>query len=166
MDTLASQTLPAADNRRTGRLGSGHPGLIAWMRMARLFMAIDQETSRFMRQFDLSTAQFDLIAQVGAREGMTQQELADALLVTKGNVTQLLDRLETRGLIERRSTPGIRGKAIHLTDAGWTLNRQVVPEQEQRIIAIFDALDEQDQLRLGRMLRTVAQSLGTPGSGG
>ena len=157
------QTQPVIE--RTGRIGSRHPGLVAWLRLARLFTAIDQDTSRFLRQFDLSSAQFDLLAQVGAHEGVNQQELAEALLVTKGNITQLLDRLEARGLIERRSSPGIRGKAIYLTEAGWTLNRQVVPEQEARIIAIFDALNHQEQQQLGRMIRSVAQSLGSPGSG-
>jgi DNA-binding MarR family transcriptional regulator len=157
------QTQPV--NERAGRIGSRHAGLVAWLRLARLFTTIDQDTNRFLRQFDLSTAQFDLLAQVGAHEGVNQQDLAEALLVTKGNITQLLDRLEARGLIERRSSPGIRGKAIYLTEDGWRLNRQVVPEQEARIIAIFDALDHQEQQQLGRMIRSVAQSLGSPGSG-
>src|SRR3712207_8018674 len=49
-----------------------------------------------------SNAQFDVLAHVGAAEGITQQQLADSLLVTKGNIAQLLDRMQKRGLIERR----------------------------------------------------------------
>jgi DNA-binding MarR family transcriptional regulator len=45
----------------------------------------------------LNNAQFDVLAHVGAVEGMTQQELADSILVTKGNVALLLDRVEGRG---------------------------------------------------------------------
>ena len=163
--TNESLTLQPANEHQSGRLGTGDAGVVAWLRLARLYTAIDQETARFLRQFDLSTAQFDLIAQVGAREGMTQQELADALLVTKGNITQLLDRLEKRGLIERRTTAGTRGNAIYLSDAGWALNRQVVPAQEARIASTFCVLDADDQRELGRLLRTVSRSLSSAGAG-
>ncbi|MEZ4625318.1 MAG: hypothetical protein R2843_11140 [Thermomicrobiales bacterium] len=43
--------------------------MVAWLRLARLYTAIDQETARFLRQFDLSTAQFDLIARSGHGKG-------------------------------------------------------------------------------------------------
>lgn len=79
---------------RRGQLTTLDPGVLAWLRLARVYTAIDRRTAQFLRRFDLTTAQFDVIAQVGAHEGLTQQELAEALLVTKGNVTQLLDRLE------------------------------------------------------------------------
>ena len=38
-----------------------------------------------------------MLAKVGSTEGISQQELADALLVTKGNVCQLLDKMEGSG---------------------------------------------------------------------
>jgi DNA-binding MarR family transcriptional regulator len=141
------------------------PGVLAWMRLARVYTAIDRRTAQFLRQFELTTAQFDVIAQVGAREGLTQQELAQALLVTKGNVTQLLDRLEERGLIERRTAPGRRGKAIHLTETGRALNRQAVPAQEAMIATLFEPLEREDRIRLGGLLRRIDRTLGEPGEG-
>lgn len=144
---------------RSGRLGRRDSGLVAWIRLARVYAAIDQRTARFLRQFDLSTAQFDLIAQIGAHEGATQTELANALLVTKGNITQLLDRLEERGLIERRPLPDRRGKAIFLTDAGWDLNRLVVPAQEEQIASLFTPLGEDGRRDLARLLRKLDQTL-------
>lgn len=148
-----------------GQLTTRDPGLLAWLRLARVYTAIDRRTAQFLRQFDLSTAQFDVIAQVGAREGLSQQELAEALLVTKGNVTQLLDRLEERGLIERRTEPGRRGKALYLTEAGWALNRQAVPAQEAMIASLFEPMERDDRIRLGTLLRTVDRALGEPGEG-
>jgi DNA-binding MarR family transcriptional regulator len=151
--------------RGTSPATTRDPGVLAWMRLARVYTAIDRRTAQFLRQFDLTTAQFDVIAQVGAREGRTQQELAQALLVTKGNVTQLLDRLEERGLIERRTTPGRRGKAIHLTETGRALNRQVVPAQEALIASLFEPLEPEDRVRLGGLLRRIDRTLGEPGEG-
>jgi DNA-binding PadR family transcriptional regulator len=39
--------------------------------------------------------------EVGRARGLSQQDLAATLLVTKGNVTQLLDRMQRDGLIVR-----------------------------------------------------------------
>src|SRR3712207_4826461 len=77
------------------------PGVLAWMRLARLFHRVERDWGEHLRGWDLNVAQFDVLAHVGASEGMTQQELADSLLVTKGNVCQLLDRMEGRGWISR-----------------------------------------------------------------
>jgi len=145
---------------RHGRIGERDIGVIAWMRLARVYHLIDRATVELVKRFDLTTAQFDVIAQVGAKEGRTQQELADALLVTKGNITQLLDRLEERRLIERRTEPGRRGKMLYLTDSGWSLNRHVVPAQEAMIAALFDRLTGDDQIELNRILRQFNRSLG------
>jgi DNA-binding MarR family transcriptional regulator len=139
--------------------------VLAWLRLARVYTAIDRRTAQFLRQFDLTTAQFDVIAQVGAHEGLTQQDLAEALLVTKGNVTQLLDRLEERGLIERRVEPGRRGKALYLTTTGWALNRQAVPAQEAMIASLFESLDLEDRNRLGALLRRIDRTLAETGEG-
>ena len=143
------------------RKGTRDSRVIAWMRLARVYTLIDRETVRLLRRFDLSVAQFDVIAQVGARESRTQQELADALLVTKGNITQLLARLEARGLIERRAEAGRRGKRIFLTDAGWALNREAVPAQEALIASLVGRLPAEDQDELNQILRRFQQLLAT-----
>jgi len=55
-----------------------------------VFHKIDTRSARFFREHKRKSAQFDVLAQVGVASGMTQQELADALLVSKGNISQLL----------------------------------------------------------------------------
>src|SRR5579883_3495574 len=99
--------------------------VVTWMRLARVFQKVDRASAEHLRHWRLSVAQFDVLAQVGSAEGITQQELADRLLVTKGNICQLLDRLEQAGLISRRQ----EGRVNHLalTDAGQRLYREVVP---------------------------------------
>lgn len=139
------------------RKGTRDNRVIAWMRLARVYTLIDRESASLLRRFDLSVAQFDVIAQVGAREGRTQQELANALLVTKGNITQLLDRLEARGLIERRAEAGRRGKRIYLTEYGLELSQQAVPAQEALIASLVGRLPAEDQDDLNQILRRFQQ---------
>ena len=143
----------------SGRLQERDPGVLAWIRMARIHARVQALTADRLRAHDLTIAQFDVIAQVGGNEGMTQQELAGALLVTKGNVTQLLDRLEARGLIERRTEPGRRGNRLYLTDAGWRLNRAAVPEHEALVRDLFAGLSGDNARTMNRLLRQLDRSL-------
>src|SRR5437763_1327051 len=78
------------------------PAVLAWLRLAHVFQKIARGSAELMRPHGLSVAQFDVLAHVGAAPGITQRELAESLLVTKGNVCQLLDRMESSGLLTRR----------------------------------------------------------------
>ena len=131
--------------------------VLAWMRLARVFQKIDMHSERFFRAHGLNTAQFDVLARVGARAGITQQELADALLVTKGNVSQLLARMQHDGLVERRQVG--RTNCLFLTPSGQRLFAQVVPQQENLIAAALAPLDEAEQRELLRLLRKLDQQL-------
>lgn len=127
-----------------------HAAVYVWLRLARVFQRVDRRTADQLRAWDLSVAQFDVLAQVGLAEGMTQQELADRLLVTKGNVSQLLERLERRGLIRR--CPEGRLSRLYLTNEGRTLRDEVLPMQEQFICDQFAALSDDDLARLRDIL--------------
>src|SRR3712207_3608188 len=105
------------------------PGVLAWMRLARVFQRVERDWGEHLRGWDLNVAQFDVLAHVGASEGMTQQELADSLLVTKGNVCQLLDRMEGRGWISRRQEG--RANRLFLTGKGRRLFDEVVPRDRK-----------------------------------
>ena len=133
------------------------PAVLAWLRMARVFQKIERASNEHLRAWDMSIAQFDVIAQVGTAGGITQQELADRLLVTKGNICQLLERLERRGLIVRHQ----EGRANHLflTEEGQRLYTEVVPAQERLIAEQFSALPTEEQYQLLATLRTLDRSL-------
>jgi len=123
----------------------------SWLRLARIYQKVDRASAVHLRGWGLSVAQFDVLARVGGRPGMTQQELAESLLVTKGNVCQLLDRMEADGLIERRRQG--RAKRLHLTPRGQALFAEVVPAQERMVERLFGVLDPNAQRELLALLR-------------
>ncbi len=132
--------------------------VLAWLRLARVFQKIDRASAEHLRRWGLSVAQFDALAQVGAAPGLTQQELAHHLLVTKGNICQLLDRLEQGGLIERRQEG--RTKRLFLTEAGQRLFAEVVPAQERLIASLFSSLAPEEERALLGTLRRLDHALG------
>src|SRR3954451_8617099 len=118
------------------------PGLLAWWRLARVFQKVDRASTELLRWRQLSPAQVDVLAKVGASEGISQQELANALLVTKGNVCQLLDKMEGSGLLERR--PDGRVNRLFLTDQGRTVHDEIVPHYDQMLASHFEGLSAID----------------------
>ena len=141
------------------RTGLRQPAVLAWLRLARVFQKIDTLSERFFRSQGLNTAQFDVIAKVGAASGMTQQELADALLVTKGNISQLLARLEHDRLLARRQEG--RTNCLFLTDAGRAVFERVVPQQEALVAELLQPLTPDEQLELLRLLRKLDHGIAT-----
>ncbi len=133
------------------------PGVLSWMRLERVFQRVERDWGEHLRGWDLNVAQFDVLAHVGASEGMTQQELADSLLVTKGNVCQLLDRMEGRGWISRRQEG--RANRLFLTGKGRRLFDEVVPRHEALIAGRFSALSLEEQDQLHQLLRKLDKAL-------
>jgi DNA-binding MarR family transcriptional regulator len=108
----------------------------------------------------LSLAQFDVLAHVAAAEGLTQQTLADRLLVTKGNVCQLLDRMEQTHLITRRQQG--RSNQLFLTPKGKDTFLSVIPALDQEIAKLLAGLSVEEQLQLADLLRKLERSIRPP----
>ncbi len=79
------------------------------------------------------------------REGVSQQELATRLYVTKGNISGLIDRLAEAGLVERRSTANDRRQhAIYLTEAGRAIAERAIAVQRRWIASTLGRMTEAD----------------------
>lgn len=143
--------------------GLRRPSVLGWLRLLRVGQKVDRDLVRQLRRWGLNLAQFDVLARVGAAAGITQQELADSLLVTKGNVAQLLGRMEGRGLIERR--PEGRTNRLYLTEEGRRLFAEAVPAHEALVDERFSALSPEEQRQLLALLGKLDRSLDTtPGA--
>ncbi len=132
------------------------PAVAAWNRLVRLYQKIDHSSELNFRSLALNMAWFDVLARVGAREGLTQNELADSLLVTKGNVSQLLTKLVAENLVQRQAEG--RSQRLFLTSRGRALAAQAVPQQERLLADSFRALSPDEMLHLLRLLRKLEKS--------
>ena len=145
------------ENKDNGGQSLRTPGMLAWLRLARIFQKIDRRSSAHVRTWNLSMARFDVLAQIGTTGGLTQCELAERLLVTRGNVTQVLDGMERDGLLIRRKEG--RVNRLFLTEHGCQLRETVVPAQEALIAEQLSALSVTEQRQLLTLLRTLDHAL-------
>jgi DNA-binding MarR family transcriptional regulator len=82
---------------------------------------------------------------------LNQQELANKLAVTKGNMVGLVNRLSRRGFVKRvPSREGRRANVIRLTATGRKLVRAALPDHLRLVKAMLSPLasGEQQELRL------------------
>jgi DNA-binding MarR family transcriptional regulator len=86
------------------------PELRLWLRMLSTTKLISQEIRRRLRsEFGATLPQFDLLAQLyREKDGLRLGELSKRTMVTNGNVTGLVERLEGDGLIVRETPDGDR----------------------------------------------------------
>ena len=124
-----------------------------WFRLARLNSQAKAVLADELREIDLSVPQCDVLTTLTEAEGVSQQTLAKRLYVTKGNISGLLDRLETAGLVERRSTAADRRQyEIYLTTAGREAAEKAIAIQHDFIGATLGRLSGEDLGALERLL--------------
>lgn len=127
--------------------------LRVWFRFIRLHRRATSAIAGVLKSIGLSIPQFDLLSTLTEQEGLSQQELAERLYVTKGNVSGLLDRMVEAGMVERRAIPGDRrSNALHLTPKGRALAEQGIAAQKAYVRATLGSLQPQDIMDLERIV--------------
>ena len=116
-----------------------------WFRLIRLEARMQAAVGERLREIGISIPQCDVLTTLTEKEGVSQQELAKRLYVTKGNISGLIDRLTEAGLVERRSTANDRRQhAIHLTEAGRATAEQAIADQRRWIASTLGRMTEPD----------------------
>jgi DNA-binding MarR family transcriptional regulator len=129
------------------------PAARVWFRLLRLESRLNTAVSERLREIGLSVPQCDVLTTLTEAEGVSQQDLAKRLYVTKGNISGLLDRLETAGYVERRSTAADRRQyEIYLTLAGRAAAERAIGIQHSLIDATFGRLSAPDLAVFERLL--------------
>src|SRR5437588_9355530 len=90
-----------------------------WRLMLDTAMAQFGRASGMLQQFGLTPGHMKLLMKIDEREGRPMGSLAQAFQCDASTMTWLVDRLEERGLVERRMLPSDRRvKTVALTPAG------------------------------------------------
>ena len=136
-------------------------GVRTWLHLNHVKYKVERHLTRHLEQYDLTPAQFGVLAHLYVFPDISQQRLADLLFVTKGNIVGLLNRLECRDLVQRRPDPEDgRTHVVSLTERGKALAVQVIPEQEQLVAEYMSLIAPEDQSTLHHVLFALDRKLG------
>ncbi len=131
-----------------------------WLRLLKAHGLLLREVRRRVPP-DLTLPQFDVLAQLHRRpEGMTPGELTRELLVTAGNVTGIVARLQVLGLVRRRRVPEDRRTVrLRLTPRGRRLMHEAIPRHRRELGELFAPVDVPRLERLRDLLGDLSLSL-------
>jgi MarR family transcriptional regulator, 2-MHQ and catechol-resistance regulon repressor len=157
IDTDADAVMPAARNWSDGEEVS----LRLWTALARCYLTFSHEVSARISEYGLTLPQFGVLEALHHLGPLTLGELAAKLLVTGGNITFVMDRLEKQGLAYRdRSERDRRVVMAKLTHEGRRLIEGNFPQHARFIDGLTDALTPTDQQDLRRLLKKLGKSIG------
>ena len=122
------------------------------------YQAFERYSAPDVKAMGLTTTQFDVIATLGNQPPMTCKELGEKTLVTKGTLTGVLERLEVKGILERKLNPeDARSQMIGLTATGQSLFEKVFPAHLQHLQNAFSKLSEKELLEVTKSLQSINQ---------
>ena len=118
-------------------------GLRLWLRIVSCTQMVEQEIRTILREkFDMTLPRFELLSALDrVADGLTMGELSRWLMVSKGNVTGIAERLSEDGFIVREPTPTDRRSfVVTLTEKGRKAYKEMELEYEQLLEKLFDDL--------------------------
>jgi MarR family transcriptional regulator, organic hydroperoxide resistance regulator len=134
------------------------PASEAWALMHELFHASKRRFHAVASEFELSPPQVRALAVLDPDRPVPMSELAEALHCDNSNVTGIVDRLEDRGLVERRSaTHDRRVKMLAVTARGADVREQLA-ERLQEAPEPLARLSPEDQRALRDIMRRALEA--------
>lgn len=132
------------------------PALALVRELVRTYQAFYAHDEEHIRQFGLTVPQFDVICTLGNTSGLMMGQIAEKTLVTKGTLTGIIDRLESKGLVRREVPPeNRRCFIVVLTPKGQRMFEEVFPAHvnylKQRLSALSPEEMHQIQTALKRL---------------
>ena|ERR1700689_3243423 len=124
---------------------NSEPFLRTLRSLAECYQAFERYSAEHVRSTKLTPAQFDIIATLGNTPGMNFKELGARTLITKGTLTGVVDRLQQRGLVQRKKcTLDARVTYVKLTAAGERAFARVFPAQVAHLRGAFSQISRRE----------------------
>ena len=131
-----------------------------WIRLLGVTRAAENGLREYLRlKHDTTLPRFDVMAALyRRREGVTMSELSRMLLVSNGNATAVVDRLEGEGLV-RRTPSEVDRRTVHvaLTSGGTAAFETMAEGHETEVARLFAGLSEDDLDQLTTILKRMGR---------
>lgn len=135
-----------------------HEVLIA---LRRIIRATDLHSKRLFKTSGLTIPQVVVLQSIRDLGEVTTGQISTRVSLSQGTVTTILDRLESRGLIERyRSVADRRVVHARLTRQGHATLRKAPPLLHEQFANAFAALSVAKQERIIQTLQEIAGMMG------
>ena len=125
--------------------------------LRKVIRAIDLHSKQLNKYSGLTAPQLLILREIVARDGITASEVAQNITLSPATVSNVIERMEHRGLIyRRRSNTDKRRVLMYITEQGQSLLAQAPQPLQEDFIERFQALDEWEQSLLLSSMQRIA----------
>lgn len=141
-----------------------NPRFHNWIAVARACQVMGLSLARALQPLDLKPPHLDILVNLYRTPGISQQDLADKLLVGRSNLSMLLPQLEKRGLLVRRGDPQDRRiLRLELTPSGTDMTLQAIAIQSELIDRTMKTASTEECNLVGEVMTRIIHELTRPG---
>jgi DNA-binding MarR family transcriptional regulator len=141
-------------------------GMAVIGRISRLERVLGVELARVFATHHLERWEFDVLATLrrsGPPFELTVGELLESMMLASGTISHRIDRLEQRGLVERRPDPADgRVVRVRLSRSGRSLVDKALVDHAANETRLLNGLSRREQDQLAALLRRLHLSVGEP----
>jgi MarR family transcriptional regulator, 2-MHQ and catechol-resistance regulon repressor len=138
-----------------------------YVKLLRATRAVTGRVEPAMAADGLTLTQFGVLEGLLHKGPMTHRDLGRKVLTSAGNMTDIVDKLEARGLVRRvRAAADRRQVRVELTPEGLALIEDLFPRHAVDIAQAMGGLDPQELGQLGALLRRLGIAAARGDNGG
>lgn len=124
--------------------------------IALIYSLISTQLAQFLKDYNLTLGKLNILIALrhhGGEAGIRQVDVSKHLIVTPSNMTKMIDKLETEGLVTRSALEGDRRvNIVKVTPDACVILDRLWPEYTKRLKQAVSGLPEQKQQVLASLL--------------
>ncbi|MEC0182257.1 MarR family transcriptional regulator [Paenibacillus peoriae] len=122
--------------------------------LARAYNSVTSRTNRDIHSHGLNTTEFGVLDLLYYRGPQPLQKIGEKVLISSGNITYVVDKLQKKNLLTRRASQDDR-RVIYaeLTDEGRHFFEQIFPQHHRVIMETVDGLSVEEKEKAIQLLK-------------
>ncbi|MDT0122190.1 MarR family transcriptional regulator [Paenibacillus sp. RRE4] len=122
--------------------------------LIRAYNAVTSRSNRDIQSHGLNSTEFGVLDLLYHKGPQALQKIGEKVLMSSGNITYVVDKLQNKNLLFRRPSKEDR-RVIYaeLTEEGKQLFTQIFPQHHQVIIDILEGLEPSEKVEAIRLLK-------------
>ena len=135
---------------------SGGSGVHVWLVLWKAAQAVEAYAKQSLIDLEMCGSDFAVLEALLHRGALPVNEIGKKVLLTSGSITVAIDRLEDKGLVERRASANDRrAKIVHLTSQGRKLITRAYNEHASDMEKLASDLTRSERATLIRLLKKI-----------
>jgi len=114
--------------------------------------------SKSIESKDLSFSDSVFLVNIGEKEGISQEEIADALAIDKAAIARSVKGMEQRGYVRAiKSASDKRAKELYLTETGHDLYRQMLNLNEEWLKQVLGNMNSDEIENFAKIISSISE---------